>query len=86
MTFDSLIRKWPSLSAFADDIGVPYETGRMMRWRSSIADEHWMAVVAAASRRGIRDDAGRPISIETLAGMAAARRQKKRSLRLAKAA
>jgi hypothetical protein len=47
-----LIDLWPSLAAFAGDIGVPYEASKAMRRRGAIASDHFVAVVNAATARG----------------------------------
>ena len=49
----SLIDAWPTIGAFADDLGCGYEAARQMRRRNSIAPEHWPQVVAASERRGL---------------------------------
>lgn len=53
-TFRQIIGQWPSLSEFAADIGVNYDTAKAMRRRDSIAPAHWPVIVEAAKRRGIR--------------------------------
>jgi hypothetical protein len=51
MTHSDLINCWPSLSAFAEDIGVDYGTAKAMRRRGSIPSGYWKhAVIGAASR------------------------------------
>jgi hypothetical protein len=71
-TFRSLIDRWPSLSAFAEDIDVIYVTAQAMHRRDSIPPEYWSATVDGALRRGI---AG--INLETMAAIAASRRGSK---------
>lgn len=56
-----VIDRWPSLRAFADDIGETYNTTKAMRRRGSIPVEYWPRVVASAVARGIEG-----ISYETL--------------------
>lgn len=68
-TFRTLIERWPSLSAFADDIGVIYVTAQGMHRRGSIPSEYWAAVVEGATKRGI---AG--VNLEILAAISAAKR------------
>lgn len=68
-TFRTLIERWPSLSAFADDIGVIYVTAQGMHRRGSIPSEYWAAVVEGATKRGI---AG--VDLEILAAISAAKR------------
>lgn len=48
-----LINKWPSLSAFAGDIGVSYGTAKAMRRRGVVPPEYWVAAVEGAARRDI---------------------------------
>jgi hypothetical protein len=66
MTHAEIINKWPTLSDFADDLGVQYGTAKAMRRRSSIPSEHWLTVIAKA---GDRDIDG--ISLEVLAAAVA---------------
>lgn len=53
-THADVIDLWPkpSIRTFADDIGVPYVNAQLMRYRKSIAVDHWETVVDAAARRG----------------------------------
>lgn len=53
MTHAAIINLWPSLSSFADDIGVPYVTAKAMRRRGSIPAPYWMMAVSKASERGL---------------------------------
>lgn len=68
MTHVDIINSWPTLSDFADDLGVAYGTAKAMRRRGSIPSEHWIAVVAGARSRGIDG-----VSLEALAQAAASR-------------
>jgi hypothetical protein len=68
MTHADIINRWPTLTDFANDIGVAYGTAKAMRRRDSIPSEHWVAVVARASEREITD-----VTLEALAHAAAAR-------------
>lgn len=52
-TFREVIDLWPSISAFAADIGVSYVTAQVMRHRNSIAAKHWRSVVESAEERGL---------------------------------
>lgn len=56
-THRDIIDRWPapSIRTFAEDVGLKYVTAQLMRYRNSIAAEHWLAVVAAAERRGFSD-------------------------------
>lgn len=51
-SFRDIIELWPSIGAFADDIGVKYVTAQVMKHRDSIDADHWVAVVDAAKKRG----------------------------------
>ena len=55
MTHSDIINQWPTLTDFADDIGVPYVTAKAMRRRGSIPSCYWVRVVSAAHMRGIAD-------------------------------
>ncbi|MCJ7996663.1 hypothetical protein J5N58_06820 [Rhizobium cremeum] len=66
MTHAGIINFWPSLAAFAADIGVTYETAKAMRRRGSIPSGYWVRVVSAASRREIDG-----VSFERLAELVA---------------
>ncbi len=54
MTFVVIIDRWPTISAFAEDTGVPYERARAWRLRNSIPSRYWDDVIAAAKAREIR--------------------------------
>lgn len=54
-SFSDIIGRWPSIRAYADDIGVRYVTAQVMKHRDRIASDHWKAVVAAARKRGFKD-------------------------------
>lgn len=69
MSHTPVIDRWPSLSAFATDIGVSYGTAKAMRRRGSVPSEYWTTVVARAADRGLAD-----VTLEALAEMAATRR------------
>lgn len=49
----SLIDTWPTIGAFADDLGCGYEAARQMRRRNSIAPEHWPGVIEVSLERGV---------------------------------
>jgi hypothetical protein len=66
MSHAPIINLWPSLSAFADDIGVQYVTAKAMRRRGSIPAPYWVRIVTAARKRGIPD-----VSHERLAELVA---------------
>ena len=79
-SFRSIIDEWPSLQAFADDLGVKYVTAQLMRHRDSIASKHWRQTVISAGRRKIPG-----VTLELLAsiepGSAVRRRKPPRSPR-----
>jgi hypothetical protein len=52
-TVGDLIGLWPSLSDFAADLAVPYDTAKGMRRRGKIAPNYWTTLVEAAARRDI---------------------------------
>lgn len=62
-----IINLWPSLSAFADDLGFKYGTAKKMRRRQRIAPVHWPSVAEAAAQRGIEN-----VTFELLANTYAA--------------
>jgi hypothetical protein len=53
LTYTEIIDRWPSLTAYAGDLGIRYGTAQVMRYRGSIPAKYWKRVVAAAARRGI---------------------------------
>lgn len=53
MSHSDIINLWPSLSAFAQDIGVPYVTAKAMRRRGSIPAPYWIRTVSRARERDI---------------------------------
>lgn len=69
MTHANMINLWPSLSAFAADLGIQYGTAKAIRRRNSIPAEYWLLAVAKADGRGI---AG--VSLDALARAVAAER------------
>lgn len=66
MTFRSIIDRWPTIAAFASEVGEKYPTVAAWRQRDSIPPRRWGAVVAAAQARGMTD-----VTLETLAQAAA---------------
>lgn len=66
MDHAAIINLWPSLSAFAGDIGVPYVTAKAMRRRGSIPAPYWLRVVARAAERNIEG-----VTLERLAQLVA---------------
>lgn len=67
--FRTLIDLWPSVSAFADDIGIRERHAQVMRFRNSVPPDYWSAMVAAAKRRAIKG-----ITYEGLAKLRGGRR------------
>jgi hypothetical protein len=61
MTFSHLIEQWPSLAELAADIGQKPEAVQKWKQRNSVPSVHWLALIDAAKRRGIK------LSMETLA-------------------
>lgn len=61
MTHSDIINNWPTLSDFADDLGVPYGTAKAMRRRSSIPTVHWPLLISKARDRAISG-----VTLETL--------------------
>lgn len=60
----SIIEAWPSLTDFAEDIGVSYNTAKHIRRRGRIPADYWTRLVEASKRRGIAE-----VDLETLAGL-----------------
>lgn len=48
-----LISRWPTVAAFASDIGCGYQAAIKMRDRGAINARHWTAVVDAAHKAGV---------------------------------
>lgn len=69
MTHLALIDSWPSLTAFAVDIGVAYGTAKAIRRRGWVPPEYWAAAVRGANARGISG-----VTYEQLAELVEARR------------
>lgn len=53
-SFRDLIALWPSVAAFAVDIGCKPTTARQMKYRNNIDSVHWPQLVEAAKRRKLR--------------------------------
>ncbi len=66
-SFSDIIKSWPLVRCFAEEVGVT--TGLASAWnqRDSIPSWHWVAVIEAARRRGLA------ISLDDLARLAAGR-------------
>lgn len=54
MNHTDVINLWPSISAFAEDIGVSYGTAKAMRRRGSVPGGYWAKMVAKAEEREIK--------------------------------
>ena len=66
MTHTELIDFWPSISVFAEDLGIAYGTAKAMRRRGSVPSEHWIAMVDAARARALVE-----VSLDSLAAAVA---------------
>jgi hypothetical protein len=62
MEHAKIISLWPSIAAFADDIGVSENTAKQMRTRNRVNAKYWPAMVAGAQVRGIKG-----VTLEALA-------------------
>lgn len=62
MSHIEIIEKWPSLSEFAADLGVPYGTAKAMKRRGSIPADRWVDVVEKAKARKVKG-----VTLEALA-------------------
>jgi hypothetical protein len=73
-----IIDLWPpigsrsGLQVFADDIGVPYGTAQVMRFRGWVHARHWLAMSRAAQKRGLKD-----VTVAFLAEVSSQRSKKK---------
>lgn len=52
-SFRDIISRWPSISDFADDIGVEENTAKQMRTRNSVNARYWLAMVEGGRKRGL---------------------------------
>lgn len=48
-----VIALWPSIRAYADDIGVSRDAAKGMNWRDSIPGRYWAVTVERAVARGL---------------------------------
>lgn len=48
-----VIDLWPSISEFAEDIGISTAHARVMKSRNSIHANHWLVIEQKAKARGI---------------------------------
>lgn len=65
-----LIRLWPTLSEFADDLGVAYGTAKAIRRRGAIPDRYWLNLSERARSRGLTQ-----VTLERLAEAVATPRE-----------
>lgn len=72
-SFADIIGAWPSAVTLAADVGVKPVTARAWKARG-IPSEYWRDVVQAAGKRNIGG-----VTLETLARLAAARREDRNS-------
>lgn len=66
-TIPDIINLWPTVSAFAADVGISYSLAKMWRKRASIPATRWLDVVRAAESRRL------PVTLDLLAQAAATR-------------
>ena len=53
-SFSDVILKWPGLTVFAADMGVPVTTAQSWRDRDSIPNARWKKLIEKARGRGIK--------------------------------
>lgn len=78
-SFKELIAKWPSIDAFANDLGVVKPTAACWKHRGSIPTDKWPRLVKAAESKGV------PLTYEKLLAMKPPRktaRKRKKSKRV----
>ena len=63
LTHRDIIKTWPKLRDFAEDIGVSENTAKAMRTRNSINSVYWREVVSGAERRGYSDVTHKALAI-----------------------
>lgn len=63
-SISEIIESWPTITAFANDLGCGYEAARKMRSRNSVAPEHWGKLVALCKTNKING-----VTLEWLASM-----------------
>lgn len=67
-SFADVVSLWPSIAAFADDVGASPDRARKWIARRSIPAEWFTSVMAAAHKRGLRQ-----VNAELLAELSARR-------------
>jgi hypothetical protein len=53
-SFSDVIAKWPGLTEFKRDMGVPITTAQSWRDRDSIPNGYWKTLIEKGRARGIR--------------------------------
>jgi hypothetical protein len=66
VSFSQIIDQWPTVAAFADSMGVPYQTASAMKRRNSIDPDYWERLIQQCEKRGIEG-----VTWELLAKLAA---------------
>lgn len=66
-TFSTIIARWPTTKAYADEIGVAHVTARSWKRRNSIPAPYWAGTVDAAQKRGYQE-----VTLRVLAELASA--------------
>ncbi len=77
--FQYLIDQWPDYTAFADDLGVAYQTGYRMYGRNSVNAEYWGKFVKGAIRHDVVTRGGNPVTVELLQQIQSRRRSRVKS-------
>ena len=67
-SFAAIIDLWPTVAAFASDVGAKEPTAAAWKQRDSIPSDRWLTVIAAADKRG------HCLTLELLAGLAEQRK------------
>lgn len=55
-TFQDIMRRWPTRSEFARDVGVKKGAADQMFRRNRIGVKHWPTLIPAAEKRGMKLD------------------------------
>lgn len=71
-SFSEIIALWPTVVAFADEVGVKYPTAASWEQRNTLPPDIWGRVVEAAERRGFKG-----VTFERLAAIAAAKKARR---------
>lgn len=72
LSFSDMIRRWPSRTAFAADIGLSIQSATNMVKRNSVSSKYWAQMVLGAQERGIEG-----VTFAALMAAANARRHNK---------